>query len=60
MRKLLCLASAGLLLVGLAPAKAADLGAGTPVVSPPASVSSGGNTFSAEFDWEFRSRIKSV
>jgi hypothetical protein len=54
MRKFLWLASTAFLLVGFAPAKAADLGAGTPVVSPPATVSSGGNTFSAEFDWEFQ------
>jgi len=54
MRKFLWLASAGLLLAGFAPAQAADLGAGTPVVAPPATVSSGGNTFSAEFDAEFQ------
>ena len=56
MRKFLWLASTGLLLAGLAPAKAADFSEANPVVSPPVTVSSGGNTFSSEFDAEFRSR----
>jgi hypothetical protein len=55
MRKFLWLASTGLLLAGLAQAKAADLAAATPMMaSPPATVSSGGNTFSVEFDAEFQ------
>jgi hypothetical protein len=55
MRKFLGLASTGLLLAGLAPAKAADFSEANPVVSPPPiTVSSGGNTFSAQFDTEFQ------
>jgi hypothetical protein len=59
MRKFLWLASTGLLLAGLAPAKAADFSEANPVVSPPVTVSSGGNTFSAEFDTEFQESNKS-
>src|SRR5580704_18091925 len=58
MRKFLWLASAGLLVAGLAPAKAADFSDANPVVSPPATVSSGGTTFSAEFDAEFQESNK--
>ena len=59
MRKFLWLASTGLLLAGLVPAKAADFSEANPVVSPPATVSSGGNTFSSEFDAEFQESNKS-
>jgi hypothetical protein len=41
-------------LLGVAPALAADFSEANPVVSPPATISSGGNTFSAEFDTEFQ------
>jgi hypothetical protein len=44
--------------LGIVPALAADFSEANPVVSPPATVSAGGNTFSAEFDTEFQESNK--
>ena len=52
MNKLLIGLTASVLSVG--PALAADFSEANPVVSPPATVSSGSNTFQAEFDTEFQ------
>jgi hypothetical protein len=54
MKKFIWLASTGLLLVGLASAKAADFSEANPVVSPPAAAPSPSNTFSFEFDPEIQ------
>ena len=54
MKKFIWLASAGLLLLGLASAKAADFSEANPVVSPPAAAPSPSNTFSFEFDPEIQ------